>query len=185
MANHRKYGRKKGKKATGHRSVSAKRRAAGRKAWLTKVHKYGRAQAIAMIGRKKRHRRGSKRTYVTKRRRRRSYTHRAYGRKPFNVMGATAYNDILTQVQTANKTLGMSPTTAERMQAKQLYHRSARAAGGRIGGAMSAEETFKKRIAEHLADAKAKAAKTIVDLEEAEAKRVAYLQKIRAKASSL
>ena len=35
-------------------STSAKRRAAGRKAWRTKVRKYGRARAVAMIGRKKR-----------------------------------------------------------------------------------------------------------------------------------
>jgi hypothetical protein len=51
MAKNR-YGRKRGHKKGGHRK-NAKRVAAGRKAWRTRVRRYGKARAVAMIGRRK------------------------------------------------------------------------------------------------------------------------------------
>ena len=47
MAKNR-YGKKRGKKSGGHRK-SSKRSAAAKKAWRTKVRRYGRAGAIARM----------------------------------------------------------------------------------------------------------------------------------------
>jgi hypothetical protein len=134
MAKH-KYGRKKGKKSTSHRS---KRSAAGKKAWRTKVRKYGRERAIAMSfggkSRRGKRKRGYKRQGPAKHR---SLRARRLAKNPALVLAA---------IQKKEGTTGQPATKGELRLARIIVSRAGRSPKFGPTGEEARRIAFEKKL---------------------------------------
>lgn len=143
MAKNR-HGKKKGKKAHGHRK-SAKRVAAGKKAWRKRVKRFGSKAAAVAHSFGKRGRRGKKgRRRVASR-----------FSKATTVLRRIAYDKALVRVKTKLGTLAQPPTEREVMLAKRITRDVGRDRRGPVGEE-AARLRFKAKIA---SEARAEAAR--------------------------